>query len=149
MFCENCGKKIDINEKFCTSCGQAKNENNSIMEELIETDRGKKKTNVFGIIVVIIAFIIVFLIATGGIYFYKGYESGKSLQSQITSSPDTITKDQFQKKQLDDCLSSADELLRNVAEDGKNNKVTAEEFKIITDFYWKQKDECYRRYPLK
>lgn len=152
MFCEKCGEKIDGSENFCPHCGQAKNESNSIMGELINTDRDEKQTNVFGIIVAITAFTIVLSIAIWGIY--KGYESGKTQELPITTSPTNIQKQQYEQceKESED---RAQDLLRSKIKTETNSYIRERYEKMdennmfLKDDYDYFLENCFRKNGLK
>ena len=56
----------------------------------------------------------------------------------------------LKQKQLQECLDGVDKRFRDSYTDvSKSGSMTNESVKILLDFYQKQKDECFKKYPLK
>lgn len=101
MFCENCGKHIDDDAKFCEYCGVAISEKMEIVEKTTATVYVTKKSKKKPIIIVIVSAIILFIAA---IVAYSAYEwvkekrmseeidSHSIFNSDDESKPEDITK---------------------------------------------------------
>ena len=56
---------------------------------------------------------------------------------------------EFNQSKLNECLSNTDKQFSNWLNENKDKKVSNDSVVFTTDFIQKQKDECFKRYPVK
>lgn len=84
MFCENCGKQIDDDAKFCEYCGVAIGEEMETVEKTTATVFVTKKSKKKPIIIAIVSAIILFIAVAVAYSAYKWFKE-KQMSKEIDS----------------------------------------------------------------
>ncbi len=92
-FCDKCGTKVDNEEKFCPKCGNKLNDEQIVNVQPIKQN-GKSKNTLLKVIIGILLVIIIFFVASLGVYFYKNrLNSDEAAPQNATSSSQQASSD--------------------------------------------------------
>jgi uncharacterized membrane protein YvbJ len=102
---------------------------------------GNPLTWTFSIAMIIIAFAVAYYL----VIFLPEKERNNNEKSRSSQILETAEKS-ANKTKLDECLNDVNQRFSASLKD--NQKLSSEDVKILLDFFQKQKDECYKKYPV-
>lgn len=78
MYCTNCGKDIQEDDKFCPQCGQLINIESDLNYNRQQRKQDNKKSKLSKLIVLLVPMSILIVLVSGLVYFYLSKEGGSS-----------------------------------------------------------------------